>query len=382
MILAGHPWLRSCSEAARRRTAGRWLVFVASVPLWAGAQAQAPANPPAASPTATVKKIPPRPGEACCGYPFPREMDAEIQDGDVHRIHYQDAHVMLIEVSNPPLLHVKMHGHPFSSVFANDSTTGAHNPEAPEVPADQVTRLIDPASPYNDSGGTRSAPPAGMQWPTCMPAAPQSPHEGPFNTGLAPNHFYRIEFLRAEGDDYASHWKEWYPEMAQPVRPVADLAAAQVTGPRISAQWPYPIAYDSIFAAPNNYRLLFEDGKIRLLEVTVRPGETTPLHGNPYPAVLAYNGNLPDAALVTETFLDPKSPLNGQGGGHSGPPTLHGLKSPTCATTTPVSPRRIHNGGTVPLHYYRIEYKRIDGDQLTANWKTWYPWMQFLHFMR
>jgi hypothetical protein len=369
-------------EKPLRKLAVLFLVAGAAGALWVGVKAQAPSKGAGSSPTATVKIMPPRPAEACCGYPFPRSTDAEIADGDVHRVHYEDAHVMLIEVSNPPLLHVNMHGHPFTSVFANDSTTGPPNPAAPAVPKDQINGLIDPKSGYNDMGGTRAAPPAGLQWPTCTPASPQAPHEGPFDTGLAPNHFYRLEFLHVEGDDYQAHWKEWYPELAQPVKPVADLTAAQAVGPRISDGWPYPISYDSIYAAPNNYKLLWEDNKIRLLEVTIRPGETTPMHGNPYPAVLAYNGNLGDASLVTETWLDPKSPLNGQGGGHAGPPKNHNLKSPTCGTMAAESPHRIHNGGTTPLHYYRIEYKRIDGDELAAKWRTWYPWMQFLHFMR
>lgn len=275
-----------------------------------------------------------------------------------------------------------MHGHPFTSVFAHDSNTGPRNPAAPDVPRDQIDGKIDPESTYNDMGGSTAPAPAGMKWPTCNPAAPQAPHEGPFNTGLAPNHFYRLEFLRAEGDDYQSHWKEWYPEMTKPVKLVADVTPAQAGTIKFSEQWPYPVAYDSVNAAPNNYKLLWEDGKLRLIEVIIRPGETTPLHGNPYPAVLAYNGDLGDASLVTETWRDPRSPLNGKGGGHAGPPHNHNLKSPSCGTIAPESLHKIHNGGTAPLHYYRLEYKRIDGDEFTANWRTWYPWMQFLHFMR
>ena len=339
-----------------------------------------PSAAPSSSATATVKKVPPRPAEPCCGYSFPRETDAEIAAGDVHRVLHEDEHVMLMEVANPPLLHVKMHGHPYSSVFANDSAPGPRDPQAPNVPQDQINPLLDPKSPYNEMGATQAAAPAGLQWPRCMPGGPQAPHEGPFNTSVAPFHFYRLEFLRAEGDDYQQRWKEWYPEMTQPVTPVADLTRAQAGGPKMSEQWPYPIAYDSIHAAPHNYRLLYEDEKLRLVEVMVRPGETTPMHGNPYPAVVAVNGSLGDPSLVTRTWLDPKSPLNGQGGGYAGPPKVHNLKSPSCSTMAPVSPHKIHNAGKAPLHYYRIEYKRIDGDQLPAKWKTWYPWMQFMHF--
>src|SRR5215471_4971178 len=62
-----------------------------------------------ASPTATVKNVPPRLAPACCGYPFPRETDAEIAAPDVHIVHYEDSHVMFLEVANPPMYHVHMH---------------------------------------------------------------------------------------------------------------------------------------------------------------------------------------------------------------------------------------------------------------------------------
>jgi hypothetical protein len=48
----------------------------------------------------------------------------------------------------------------------------------------------------------------------------------------------------------------------------------------------------------------------------------------------------------------------------------------------PQGPHKIHNSLKVPVHYYRVEYKRIDGDDLVANWRRWYPWMQYMHFVR
>lgn len=332
--------LRGLREGFARKAAMLIVVLCAVGGVWVGVRAQAltkAAVSGSAAASSSAKNIPPRPAEACCGYPFPRSWDAEIADSDVHRVFYEDPHIMLIEVDNPPLLHVKMHGHPFTSVFAHDSTTGPHNPDAPAVAKDQVDPHLDPSSSYNNMGGDTAPAPAGMKWPTCTPAAAQAPHQGPFNTGLAPNHFYRLEFLRVEGNDFQTNWKEWYPEMTKPTRPVADLVPGPALGPKFSEKWPYPIAYDSIQAAPNNYRLLYEDGKIRLVEVTIRPGETTPMHGDPYPAVLAYNGNL-DSSQVTETWLDPNSPLDGKGGGHAGPPHLHNLTSPTCGTMAPEAP--------------------------------------------
>ncbi len=354
-------------------------VAASSASAQSSAKASLAASSPAAS-TSSKENAPPRPAPPCCGYPFPRSTDAEIADGDVHRVLYEDSHVMFLEVANPPLLDVHMHGHPYASVFSHDSNTGPRNPAAPPPAPGGADSKLDPSTPWNDMGSGDGAAPEGLKWPTCTDSAPQAPHR-PFNGNLAPNHFYRLEFLRLDGSDIQANWKEWYPEMLQPEKPVKDLVPGPTLGPKFSEQWPYPIVYDSIQAAPNNYKLLYEDGKMRLLEVMIRPGETTPIHGSPYPAVLAFN-TITNPADVTDTKLDPSSPLNGQGAGHGKPPSTHDLKVPTCTTMAPRAPHAIHNGGSAPLHYYQIEYKRIDGDGLLANWKKWYPWMQYMPFMR
>jgi hypothetical protein len=102
-----------------------------------------------------------------------------------------------------------------------------------------------------------------LQFPRCTTAPPEAPHK-PINHGKVPVHFYRIEFRRLDGEDYRTHWKDWYPWMLQ-------------TGKLTPKQQPGSSpANDSLLTAPNNYRLLYEDGHVRLLEVTIRPGETTP----------------------------------------------------------------------------------------------------------
>jgi hypothetical protein len=342
--------------------------------LWVGLRAQAP------NPTEPQLASSPRPAKACCGYNYPRRYDAEVADGAVHRILFEDELVMLMEVSNPPLLDVFMHGHPFISVFARDSDFGGRHPNAPANPRPRSVPLEE-KSPYNDMGGADAPPPQGLKWPICTPAAPQAPHTS-YNVQEALNHFYRLEFFRVEGEEFQQHWKEWYPSMAASVKPIPDLVPGPALGPKMSDEWPYPLAYDSINAAPNNYRVLYEDQKMRLVEVTVRPGERTPMHGHPYPSVLAFNSISGNPADVIDTKMDPSSPLNGQGAGHAGPPKVHNLKTPTCATMNRQAPHSIQNKGKAPLHYYRIEYKRIDGTDIIKNWKHWYPWTQYMQFTR
>src|SRR5579872_3605915 len=59
------------------------------------------------------------------GYPYAASYDAEVADPDVHRVLFENANIMFLEVANPPELDVRMHGHPYPSVFARDTGSGA-----------------------------------------------------------------------------------------------------------------------------------------------------------------------------------------------------------------------------------------------------------------
>ncbi|HEY5750849.1 MAG TPA: hypothetical protein VIU12_32520, partial [Chryseolinea sp.] len=47
-----------------------------------------------------------------------------------------------------------------------------------------------------------------------------------------------------------------------------------------------PASYDAIAAAPDNHRVVFENEKVRVLEVTIKSGEKEPLHMHPMPSVM------------------------------------------------------------------------------------------------
>jgi len=68
--------------------------------------------------------------------------------------------------------------------------------------------------------------------------------------------------------------------------------------------WPNEAMYDEVKAASDFYKVRFEDNHIRLVEVTIPPGAKTPMHGDPYPTVIAADGALPK---ITETPMDPKA---------------------------------------------------------------------------
>jgi hypothetical protein len=309
------------------------------------------------------------------GYAFPASYDAEIADPDVHRVLFENASIMFLEVSNPPELNVKMHGHPYPSVFARD--TGASQTTSGVVLDDTH---LDPKSMFAGQGWGQGPPPAGAAFPRCTTAPPEGPHR-PINHSSAPVHFYRIEFRRLDGGDLGSHWKEWYPWLVAPGKAVPSAPPRRASRQDSAKPWPYSPLYDSVLAAPNNYQLLYEDSHVRLIEVAVRPGETTPMHGHPYASVLAFNTVI-DSREVSDVKLDPNSPLNGQGAGQGPAPSVFDMTSPMCTTMEPQAPHSIRNKSDTPLHYYRIEFKRVDGDAFRTHWQEWYPWMKYMKNMR
>ncbi len=65
----------------------------------------------------------------------------------------------------------------------------------------------------------------------------------------------------------------------QPGKPVAANKAA-------TAAWPWPDSMDAVNAAPKNHKVLYEDDKVRILEVTVEPGEKENMHYHRWPSAL------------------------------------------------------------------------------------------------
>jgi hypothetical protein len=51
-----------------------------------------------------------------------------------------------------------------------------------------------------------------------------------------------------------------------------------------STSWPWPESMDAVQAAGKNHRILYEDEKVRILEVTVAPGEHEARHDHRWPS--------------------------------------------------------------------------------------------------
>jgi hypothetical protein len=229
-------------------------------------------------------------------------------------------------------------------------------------------QLASKQSAEEKAADTKAYPPDGRAYPWCHTQA-DLPERLVTVTGPFPQHYYRIDYKRVDGDDFAANWRRWYPWLLSPGSSVKDLATKAVGAP-YSDQWPYPIAYDAVRAAPANHFLRYEDDHVQLLEVVIRPGERENMHGHPYPSVFADDGaGFFPVVEATNEDLDPKSG-NPRGDMGSAPA---GAKYPTCYAAVPEGPHAVTVTGKVPNHFYRVHFKRVDGEQIEQNWKRWYP---------
>lgn len=352
-----------------------------AVALWVGV---------AASQTATPSKAPYKrlsgpqtknPG----AWPYPDAYDSVTAAGEIHHIRYEDEHIRFIEVAYFPGVRGNMHGHPYPSVFAYDAA----------APKNLTNVTLDPGSSMNNPTGGNAPPPQGMQYPTCSAMGPQAPH-AVTNNDTFPLHFYRVEFKRVDGEDFKTKWKTWYPWMLLPIKPIANIDPTDPKlGPPVSKEYPYAAVTESYKAAPNNHQVRYEDDHLVFLEVTFRHNERENLHGHENPSVFARDVG---AAPVTGPTPAPANPppqpanhdpgigkgaggdwklvpngVNGQGGGSGGPPP--GMKWPSCATMGPQWPHAASDTNEWPSHFYRIQFKRVDGDGIKTHWREWYPWM-------
>lgn len=112
------------------------------------------------------------------------------------------------------------------------------------------------------------------------------------------------------------------------------------------AEWPDEL--DAVVAAPNNHKILLENDQVRVLEVTVAPGELENLHHHRWPSVLYITeaGDFVDFDQAGEVIFDTR--------------TLDTpLKFPLTMWKGPEAPHAVQNlSQTQRLRLIRVEVKR------------------------
>jgi len=141
---------------------------------------------------------------------------------------------------------------------------------------------------------------------------------------------------------------------------------------------------DAIAAAPRNHKVLYEDDHVRVLEVTVHPGEIENMHHHPCASVFAHDAPMPkftnsfaDDGSVMELGRnprlisgDPKVPADvvaalAQLNAQLDAAMSNGL--PMAWSSPPQGTHSVHNLDTFPMHFYRIEFKRVEGNEQAAR---------------
>jgi hypothetical protein len=260
---------------------------------------------------------------------------------------YESMHIRFVEVTHLPGDKDLVSDERYPAILAVDAVW----PTTIEEPLD--TNAVD-----GETIGNRATPPLGKAYPWCAVETKPSARTVTV-TGTFPQHYYRIEYKRIDGDGYAAKWAHWYPWILDRVRPVKDMGYTPQPGTSYSEDYPYPNLYDPTMAAPANHYVRYEDAHVQLVEVVIRPGEKENMHGHPYSSVFADDGGgfYPPIKLHNDV-LNPKS-INPRGIAGVAPGNE---RYPTCYAAIPEWPHAVTVTGKVAQHFYRLHFKYLDGD--------------------
>lgn len=102
---------------------------------------------------------------------------------------------------------------------------------------------------------------------------------------------------------------------------------------------------EALHAAPGNHRVIFENADIRVLSVTVEPGEMEPAHHHLWPSVLVID-SLPRISDHDRSGREVRLPLPDP------------IEMPLVLKLPPQAAHSVKNDGSKPLHLIRIEFKK------------------------
>jgi hypothetical protein len=110
--------------------------------------------------------------------------------------------------------------------------------------------------------------------------------------------------------------------------------------------WPWPDALDAVTAAGKYHRVLFENERVRVLEVRIGRGQTVPVHTHRWPGAL-YTESWSDFVRRDEKGLVTFDSRN------AGPPPRPG----TAQWLEPLPPHSVENVGTADMRLISVELK-------------------------
>jgi len=125
--------------------------------------------------------------------------------------------------------------------------------------------------------------------------------------------------------------------------------------------WPWPDSLDAVKAAAENHRIVYEDDKVRILEVILQPNEFEHLHTHKLPSVMfgSNNGDTSSFDIIYYRYrYDPSEHryvVRDSAKQHS-PGTKVG-EPDSGYLMKPEGPHAIKNLSNVKVDIYRLEFK-------------------------
>ena len=114
----------------------------------------------------------------------------------------------------------------------------------------------------------------------------------------------------------------------------------------VPTQWPWPSGLDALQAAPRHHRLLYENDRVRVLEVRIPRGEIVPVHTHRWPAVL----HLQSWSEHVRRDETGKVVFDSRDAGHR-------LEVPAAVWCEPLPPHSVENVGEAELLVVSVELK-------------------------
>ncbi|NKB51053.1 MAG: hypothetical protein GKR97_02315 [Rhizobiaceae bacterium] len=114
----------------------------------------------------------------------------------------------------------------------------------------------------------------------------------------------------------------------------------------------WDLEFDAVAAAPDHHKVIFENDRLRVLEVTLPPNDQEPLHHHRWPSVFVLDAIHPDIYDISPE-------------GERLPPSRDVMqaieawdgKGPLVVNMAPQPLGRVHNTGDKAVHGIRIEMK-------------------------
>ena len=123
--------------------------------------------------------------------------------------------------------------------------------------------------------------------------------------------------------------------------------------------WRWADSLDAVKAAPHSHKVLFENDKIRILEVTLEPYAFEPMHTHRFPSVMFGSDKdtsqfdvvyYPFGYDTTQQVYFAKDSIKQHQGGQSNEPNVGNFMKPE-------GPHRVKNLSNVRIDVFRVELK-------------------------